>query len=330
MYVNQYFSTESVIEMTSYIIPVNNSSGITSGSAFAALVDHTLALVAPSSARVYAQTYRKWVEWARAAGVDTLAFTPAHVIDFLKSQNISKATQARQLSAVRRLAAMAAALHGGDFERLERALRLVKAPGVNAAGERSGRERRGKALAAHEVYALLNVWKVGRAGVRNHALIALLVYTGIRRAEAAALQWGDIDFEARIVHIRHGKGDKARAAAILSDAAVDALRELRAAQPEGRKYVFTPLRRGGVWGDDKPITGTDVYRIIVETARRAGVEFKPHDLRRTLITSALRAGSSLADVQMQAGHARGETTLRYAKAVDVEELHQRINLSFGR
>jgi integrase len=317
--------------MTSDSTSISSISSISSiGSAFGALVDHTLALVSPSSARVYAQTYRKWAEWAAGAALDPFAFTPANALAFLKAQNITKATQSRQLSAMRRLAAMAAALYGGEFERLERALRMVKAPGVNAAGESAGHERAGRALAAHEVYALLNVWRSGRAGVRNHALIALLVYTGMRRAEAAALQWGDIDFEAGIVRIRHGKGDKARAAAILGAAALDALKDLKAAQPQGYQHVFTPFRRGGAWAHDVPISGTDVYRIVVETARRAGVDFKPHDLRRTLITSALRAGSSLADVQLQAGHARGETTLRYAKAVDVEELHQRINLSFGR
>jgi len=39
-------------------------------------------------------------------------------------------------------------------------------------------------------------------------------------------------------------------------------------------------------------------------------------LRRTLITELLATGSPLADVQAQAGHVQGSTTLRYTGAVD--------------
>jgi integrase len=47
-------------------------------------------------------------------------------------------------------------------------------------------------------------------GLRDRALIACLVATGARRAEACALTVGDVDIRAREILIRRGKGGKRR------------------------------------------------------------------------------------------------------------------------
>jgi len=165
--------------------------------------------------------------------------------------------------------------------------------------------------------------------LRNRALLALLALTGMRRAEAAALQWRDIDFQNGVVAIRHGKGDKERTAPIIGEAALDALRGWQMAQPGGRAYIFCAVRKNDKFGGDKPITGTDVYRIIQATAAAAGVDFKPHDLRRTFITEALASGTPIQTVQAAAGHARGDTTLQYAKTVSAREARKTIRLRYG-
>lgn len=54
-----------------------------------------------------------------------------------------------------------------------------------------------------------------------------------------------------------------------------------------------------------------------------GVEFAPHDLRRTFITGAL------ATVQAAAGRARGVTTPRYAQAVDARRARRELKLRYG-
>lgn len=43
--------------------------------------------------------------------------------------------------------------------------------------------------------------------LRNCTMIRILVYTGLRRSELVALRWSDVDAEAGIVTVRHGKGD---------------------------------------------------------------------------------------------------------------------------
>ncbi len=58
------------------------------------------------------------------------------------------------------------------------------------------------------------------------------------------------------------------------------------------------------------------------TAQKAGLgQLAPHDLRRTHIIEYLATGGAVHDAQAQAGHARGDTTLGYAQAVDAEQRH---------
>jgi len=46
-------------------------------------------------------------------------------------------------------------------------------------------------------------------GLRDVAMLAVLLGGGLRRAEAAALTWADYDAEAGTVTVRHGKGNEA-------------------------------------------------------------------------------------------------------------------------
>lgn len=206
------------------------------------------------------------------------------------------------------------------------ALKLVKPPAENA----SESHRPKRALTPAMADKILCVWQGDRPiHHRNNALIALLALTGLRRSEAAALRWSDIDFENRVVSVRHGKGDKAREVAVVGDYVLDALRAWLECQGRERDYVFCSVGKGGQPGADRPITGTDVYRVVKATEEKSGVAFRPHDLRRTFITEALTTGTPLADVQAQAGHAQASTTLLYAQPVNAKERLSRMRVRYG-
>ena len=79
-----------------------------------------------------------------------------------------------------------------------------------------------------------------------------------------------------------------------------------------RTFSATCLHKLGTWRDAE-----------------CGIVFKPHDLRRTFITEALATGTPLATVQAAAGHARGETTLHYAQAVDARTARKALKLRYG-
>jgi integrase len=308
-------------------LAIRDSNAIQPVQSFADLVSFVQQTVAASSARVYQQTYTLWRAWCAGRGVNALDMRPALVLDFLSAQNVTKATRQRQLSALRKLAQMAYILEPNDTtRRIVEALRVIKVP----TGGESGTERRKRALEPSEADKVLRAWdQPTNAHRRNRALIAVLALGALRRSEAAALRWDDIDFENGVITVRHGKGDKAREVPLAGNFALRALHEWQALQGAGRTYIFCPLERGDHLGADKPFGGTDVYKIVKKTEAISGVEFKPHDLRRTYITEALATNASLATVQAAAGHARGETTLGYAQAVNAREARKELKFRYG-
>jgi integrase/recombinase XerD len=197
---------------------------------------------------------------------------------FWRMPTTTKATRQRQLSALRQLAQMLYILDpSDDHRRIVEALKLTKAP----TGESSGHERTRKALTPAEADKMLRVWNGSRpADVRNRALVALLLLGGIRRSEAAGLRWQDVDFENGVLYIRHSKGDKERDVPLAGDYALDALRAWQRIQPSGYQWVFCSVNKGGNAGKDKPVTGTDVYRIWAKTSEHAGIDCLRQALHR--------------------------------------------------
>jgi integrase/recombinase XerD len=288
------------------------------------LVNRTLQ--SEKSHRVYQHTYDLWADWSHNHGIHPLDMTPGNVSAFLADHDTTKATRQRQLSAMRKLAQLLAVLDPERGRQLYDGLKLIKAPTTKG----SGKERSKRALNPAEVDRVLRAWNGDTyRDRRNRALLAVLFLSGVRRSEAVALKWSDVDLTEGVLKIRHGKGDKARDAALMGNSAIDALKDWRATQGDGRTYVFCPTRRWDKLGPDKPMPDTDVYRVIQDTHASTGIAFSPHDARRTLLTEFLATGGALADAQAQAGHADGSTTLAYASAGDARERRRKARLRYG-
>jgi len=153
--------------------------------------------------------------------------------------------------------------------------------------------------------------------LRDRALIALLLLSGLRRGETAALDVHHLEMVDARWTLRNivGKRGKMRTVAIPSivKTLVDAWLT-RAQIIEGR--VFRPINRGGnISGDSM---SAEAIRQIVERARQranqAGAdipEIATHDLRRTYARLAREAGAPLEQIQFSLGHASIKTTERY-------------------
>lgn len=301
-----------------------------------ALVSAVGGMVSASSARVYRDTLRRWQVWADSQGIGVLDLNYNTVRQFLADGSQSKASQQRDLAALRKAADVLAILDFTDPARRAAAesLRLLKVQSPDAPAAH-GRQRR--ALSAKEADRMLHVWDGNEPpgvhpnlAARNRALIAVLLLTGLRRAEAAALEWADVDFDNGVIHVVCGKGGKARDAAVYGDAALEALRAWQMCLPRDCRHVFVAVNKAGQIGADRALTTTAIYDVVVQTAQIAGVgKVAPHDLRRTLITELLATGAALQDVQAQAGHARGSTTLRYAIATDARRRRASGRVRYG-
>ncbi|MCH8338772.1 MAG: tyrosine-type recombinase/integrase [Chloroflexi bacterium] len=66
-------------------------------------------------------------------------------------------------------------------------------------------QKRMEVLSREDVKQVLRV-----CGTRDHALVLTLIDSGVRRGEALALNWEDVDLHIGSVHVRRGKGGKAR------------------------------------------------------------------------------------------------------------------------
>jgi integrase len=133
---------------------------------------------------------------------------------------------------------------------------------------------------------------------RNEVLILTLAYTGLRRSELLNLLVGDLDFNRRVIVVRHGKGNKDRVIPMAQRIVVP----LRS-QCEGKgaqQKVFDNLN------------ARSVYRIVTRLARACGLEgFHPHSLRHYFATQLVERGANLRNVQMILGHQSLETTAVY-------------------
>jgi site-specific recombinase XerD len=143
---------------------------------------------------------------------------------------------------------------------------------------------------------------------------------GLRASEVVNLRAGDIDSARMLLRVEQGKGQKDRHA-MLSPQLLEILREW---WREGRRRgVLMP----GGWlfpGRDRltPLTARQLGRIVHAAAAVAGIEKRvsPHTLRHSFATHLLENGTDIRVIQVLLGHAKLETTTRYAH-VATKTLH---------
>ncbi len=288
-------------------------------------------MVAASSARVYRSTYERWMTWCQQNGFDPLVLNFGTVRDYLMDRDGTKASKQRELSALRTLARMLQIVdRNPERHAAYESLKMLK---VRATGESRHNERERHALSPADADRLLRVWKDDDSprGKRNRALVAVLLLAGLRREELTALIWQDIDFQNGVIRVKHGKGDKARDAALYGGEALEALKGWQMEQPTGYTTVFVNLRKGGRFTGDTAMSTTAVWKVVNETADRGGIgHVKPHDLRRTLATELLETGSPVHHVQQQLGHADSSTTLNnYTGETDARQRRKAGRVRYG-
>jgi integrase len=126
--------------------------------------------------------------------------------------------------------------------------------------------------------------------------LLLLLFTGFRRREAAALRWDEIDFGKRVIRL---PASRAKAGRPLDLPMSDYVRELLVARRSlgNATYVFPSYGRSGHIMDARPWTDM--------VAEASGVKFTLHDLRRTFVTVAESADISVHSLKALVNHSLG-------------------------
>ncbi len=223
----------------------------------------------------------------------------------LRGQKLSSSTINQKLSAIRKLAFEAEDNNLLD-SKIANGIRAVK--GVPFRGRRTGNW-----LTKEEAQMWLNAPDTKTLkGVRDRAVLAVLIGCGLRRAEAAILSVSHIEQrEGRwaIVDIV-GKRDKMRTVPMPSWAKTTIDAWTYAAKIDDG-FIFRRVNKGGnVMGNG--FTDQAIYDIIIGYAKkleRQGIA--PHDLRRTFAKLAHKGGSPIDQIQLSLGHDSIQTTEKY-------------------
>jgi site-specific recombinase XerD len=226
-------------------------------------------------------------------------------VESLRAAKLSSATINQKLSAIRKLASEAEDNNLLD-SRIANGIRAVK--GVPQRGRRTGNW-----LSKEEAQMWLNAPDVKTLkGMRDRAILAILIGCGLRRAECAILSVSHVQQrEGRwaIVDIV-GKRDKMRTVPMPSwaKAAIEAW-TYAARIEEG--FIFRQVNKGGnLMGEG--LTEQAIYNIVVsyaEKLEKSGIA--PHDLRRTFAKLAHKGGSPIDQIQLSLGHDSIQTTEKY-------------------
>ncbi|MEO5575621.1 MAG: tyrosine-type recombinase/integrase [Gaiellaceae bacterium] len=175
-------------------------------------------------------------------------------------------------------------------------------------------QREGTPLTPAQVQRLLPAFDDEQARI----YFLLLVLSGVRRAEAQALRWADVDQVDQVIRVRKSKTRTGVRSIAIVPALADALAEHRNRSPfQGDdEYVFCNPETGSKYR-------ASVFKLALEAAcTLARVDlpdgFRPqHDLRVTSITSDAIAGATPTALKSKAGHSSMATTERYVKLAGV-------------
>jgi len=260
----------------------------------------------PITKRVYNLGLDEFFAWY--AQEPRAGFTKATVAAWrvaLEARGLGSVSINVRITAVRKLAVEAA---DNGLLAPELASGITRVKGVASKGVRLGNW-----LSVKQAQTLLNTPDATTTkGLRDRAILAVLLGCGLRRSEVAALTFGHVqqrDGRWCIVDLV-GKHGRVRTIPMPTwvKVATDAWTSA-AAVADG--YVFRAVNRAGK-AQGVGLSEKVVWQLLQGYAKAAGVAgIAPHDLRRTCAKMCRAAGGELEQIQMLLGHASVQTTERY-------------------
>jgi site-specific recombinase XerD len=265
--------------------------------------------------RAYKNDVREFVGFAGLANYGELrTVARSHVIAWRKDM------ESRQLSAAsirRKLSALSSLF---DYLCEHNAVMGNPADGVKRPMT-NGNEGSTPALGDRQARTLLEAPPSGTLkGVRDRAILAVLLYHGIRREELCSLRVKDLHSRQGVMHFRiHGKRSKIRFIPVHAGAQrmIEDYLVLAGHRGEVEGPLFRPVKNNRTGELDRALDPASIYRnVVLKYGMETGIQAKVnglcvHSLRATAATNALSHDSDIAKVQEWLGHANVSTTRLY-------------------
>lgn len=144
--------------------------------------------------------------------------------------------------------------------------------------------------------------------------LRLILFTGLRRSEAAALLWSYVDFDQRVLRLPAGLTKGKRDFNLPMSDYVQGLLKARREAAGDTKWIFPANSKSGHVEELK-----FHLRMVADVC---GVQVSPHDLRRSFLTVAESADLSQMTLKALANHSmNGDVTSNYVQ-LSVERLRE--------
>jgi integrase len=260
----------------------------------------------PITKRVYNMALDEFLAWFQQAPRPGL--TKATVSAWrvsLEERRLGSSSIIVRMSAIRKLAAEAA---DNGLLAPELAAGIARVKSVKMTGVRAGNW-----LSLRQAQALLSAPDATTTkGLRDRAIIAVLLGCGLRRSEVAALTFGHIqqrDGRWCIVNLL-GNHSRVRTVPVptWTKVAIDAW---TSAVGLADGYLFRAVNRADRIQGER-LGEKVVWQMLQKYAGSIGLPgIAPHDARRTCAKLCRAAGGELEQIQLLLGHASVQTTERY-------------------
>jgi integrase len=149
-------------------------------------------------------------------------------------------------------------------------------------------------------------------GIRDRAILAIFLGSGLRRSEIANLT---------VEHIQKredrwcvcdicGKGNRTRTVPI-PNWVYEALEAWMFTGKVFSGFLFYPMDRTHAHKPRVQLNSQSLYNLVVFYAKLCGLNVSPHDCRRTFGKLSYKGGSDIVQIQASLGHSSPTTTLKY-------------------
>jgi site-specific recombinase XerD len=262
-------------------------------------------MTSENSKRAYEKALTDFLDWY--VEQETPALNKATVQRYktvLQESGLAPSSINQRMSAIRKLA-QEAADNGFVDQSLANGVARVK--GVKSQGVRTGNW-----LAKEQAQKLINSPDISTLkGLRDRAILAIMIGAGLRRSEVANLTFDHIQQrEGRWVIVDLiGKGNRVRTVPMPAWAKV-ALEEWTSIAGINSGKVFRRVNKGDNLSGES-MTPQAVRDIVINYSDQLGNQVAAHDLRRTFAKLAYKGGSGIDQIQLSLGHASIKTTEKY-------------------
>ena len=154
--------------------------------------------------------------------------------------------------------------------------------------------------------------------IRDRALFELMMSTGMRVGEIAALRIEDMDLQKRTIHIPIGKSDSAERDVYLTVKARNAIKKYIGDRNSG--YVFRPSKNS--IASNQQISNGTIEKWAKELGERAGChcETTVHVFRKTFASEEYRRTKNVKYISIILGHSSTAVTEKYYLVDDLKDI----------